>query len=221
MTVSLTVSELINGVELADALVGDPLAVGLDLGSVQNNSYAPLVDKSLNTGAQNIFIYHDAAIDPITNLKFYLQAYGTTVVWTYGGARTPALDIAALKALGDSSGTSKNNADGLSGGIWIDQKWDATSVQQFDAGTSKVDIFKTAAGFSLATAIGLKKEAMVYDNLGVETGASSSSDGIIGKSGSTTYGDNAHIKERVYIPSVYAEGGYYQFEQVVAYSFTA
>lgn len=220
MTVSITISETLDGVELADALVGDPLAVGLDLGSVQNNSYAPLVDKSLNTGAQNLFVRHDATVDPITNCKWYLQAYGTTVSWPYGGARTPALDIAALKALGDASGTSKNNADGLSGGIWLDQKWDASSVQQFDAGVSEVSIFTTALGFSLATAIGIVKESMVYDNTG-ETAATTPVDGVIGKNNDTVHGDNSHQKERIFIPSAYAEGGYYQFEQVLAYSFTA
>ncbi len=221
MTVSITVSETIDGVELADALVGDVLAVGLDLGSVQNNSYAPLIDKSLNTGAADLYVYHDATIDPITNCKWYLQAYNTTLAWTYGGARTPALDIAALKSLGDSSGTSKNNADGLSGGLWIDQKADATTVQQFDAGVSEVSIFTTALGFSLATAIGVVKESMVYDNLGTETLATTPVDGSIGKALDTVLGTNSHCKERIYIPSAYAEGGYYQAEQVLAYSFTA
>jgi len=220
MTVSITISETMDGLELADALVGDPAAVGLDLGSVQNNSYAPLIDKSLNTGAQNLFAYHDAAVDPITNCKWFLQAYGTTVSWPYGGARTPNDDIAALKALGDGSGTSKNNADGLSGGLWLDQKYDATSVQQFDTSVSKVNIFKTAAGFSLATALGIKKESMVYDS-GGETGATTPVDGVIGKSGDTVKGDNSHQKVRIYIPNAYAEGGYYQAEMVMAYSFTA
>lgn len=221
MTVSITISETMGGVELADALVGDALAVGLDMGSVQNNSYSPLVDKSLNTGAADLYAYHDAAIDPITACKWYIQAYNTTVPWTYGGARSPALDIVALKALGDASGTSKNNADGLSGGIWIDQKWNATSVQQFDAAVSKVGIFTTAAGFSLATAINLLKESMVYSLGGTETAATSPVDGVIGKALDTVKGTNSHAKTRIYIPSSFAEGGYYQAEQVLAYSFTA
>lgn len=221
MTVSITASETRDGVELADALVGDPAAVGLDLGSVQNSSYAPKIDQSLNTGAQNLYFRHDATIDPITNCGLYLQPYGTSLVWAYGGARSPALDIAALKNLGDASGTSKNNADGLSGGLWIDQKADATSVQQFDAAVSKVNIFKTAAGFSLATKIGLVKESMVYDNAGSEALATNPVDGVIGKSLDTVKGTNSKQKLRIQIPNTFAEGGYYQAELVLAYSFTA
>jgi len=221
MTVSITISETIDGAELSDALVGDALAVGLDLGSVQNNSYAPLTDKSLNTGAANLFIHHNAAIDPITQCKWYLQAYGSSLAWAYGGARTPAADIQALKDLGDSSGTSKNNADGLSGGLWIDQKWNASSVQQFDAGVSKVYIFKTSVGFSLATAVGIVKESMVYNNASVETAATTPVDGVIGKALDTVKGTNSHQKMRIYMPAVFAEGGYYQIEAVLAFSFTA
>jgi hypothetical protein len=221
MTVLVTISETLSGAELSDALVGDVLAVGCDLGSVQNNSFAPLIDKGLNTGKQDLYVRHDGVTDPITNCGWYLQEYNTSLTWTYGGARTPALDLAALWDLGDASGTSKNNADGLSGGLWLDQKWDATSVQQFDSAVSNVWIYKTGVGDSLANKIASHVNSMVYDNATVETDATTPVAGSIGKTADSVLGDRSHAKKRIYIPSAYAEGGYYQWETVFAYSFTS
>ena len=221
MTVLLTVSEALGGAELSDALVGDVLAVGCDLGSVQNNSYAPKIDKSLNTGKQDLYLRHDAADFEITEVGWYIQAYNTALTWTYGGARTPGDDFDALIALGDASGTSKNNADGLSGGLWLDQKWDATSVQQFDSAVSNVSIFKTGVGDSLANKIPVHVNSMIWNNAGVETDATTPVTGKIGKSGDTVLGDVSHGKIRIFIPNSYAEGGYYQWETVIVYSFTS
>lgn len=223
MAVSLTISETLSGAALSDALAGG--GTGLDLGSCANNSYAPVVLKSGNTGRQDLYIRHNATIDPITDVKFYLGVYGGITGYTYGGARTAAGDYTDIKALGNASGSSKNNGDGLSGGIWIDQRWNVTDANQFDIATypTKVKIFgdNGTDGIDLASAFGLITDAMVYDNASVETAATVPVAGKIGKSGDTVLGDQAHVRLRVYLPSAHAEGGIYQVELVTAYSYTA
>jgi hypothetical protein len=223
MSVSLTISETLSGAALSDSLAGG--GTGLDLGSCANNSYAPLVDKSANTGKQDLYIRHNATIDPITSVKFYIGQYGALTGDTYGGARTAAGDYTAIKALGNASGSSKNNADGLSGGLWIDMDWDATTANQFDQANfpSLVKIFGDGGtdGIDLASAFGLVTNAMVYDNSSFETAATTPVEGKIGKSGDTVLGDQAHVKLRVYLPSAFVEGGIYQVEFVTAYSYTA
>lgn len=223
MTVSLTISESLSGSALSDSLAGG--GTGLDLGSVVNGAFAPISDKATNVGRQDLFIRHNATIDPITNVKFYLGEYGAITGYTYGGARTAATDLTSIFTLGNASGSSKNNADGLSGGIWIDQRWNASTSAQFDKATypSKVEIFgdNGTDGKDLASAFTLLTDAMVYDNTGVETAATTPVAGEIGKSGDTVLGDQAHIRTRVYLPQSHAEGGIYQFEFCIAYSFTA
>lgn len=223
MAVLLTVSETINGVAVSDALAGG--GTGVDLGSVVNNQYAPIVDKSANTGKQDLYVYHDATIDPITDVKTFIQEYGTGTGFTYGGARTAADDFTALKNLGNGSGSSKNNSDGLSGGLWIDMDADASTTNQFDQANypTVVKIYgdNSTDGIDLASAFGLKSDACVYDNGGVETNGSAPEDGKIGKSGDTALGDNAHLKLRMYLPNSYSDGGIVQFEFVIGYSYTS
>lgn len=222
MTVLLTVSETLDGAAVADALAGG--GTGVDLGSVVNNSYAPVILKSANTGAQNLFISHDATIDPITDVKTFLQTYGVGTAFTYGGADTAANDFTTLKNLANASGSSKNNNDGLSGGLWIDMDWDASTTNQFDQGTFPlvVKIYGDGLtdGISLASAFTLKADAMVYNAPG-ETAASAAVDGQIGKAADTVLGDAAHVKLRIYVPNSFTDGGIVQFEWVIAYSFTA
>lgn len=222
MTVLLTVSETLDGSAVADALAGG--GTGVDLGSVVNNSYAPVILKSANTGSQPLFIQHDATIDPITDVKTFIQTYGVGTGFTYGGAVSAAADFTTLKNLANASGSSKNNNDGLSGGLWIDMDWDASTTNQFDQGTfpTVVKIYGDGLtdGISLASAFTVAAAAMVYNAPG-ETSASSPVAGQIGKAADTVLGDAAHVKLRIYVPNAYADGGIVQWEWVIAYSFTA
>jgi len=222
MTVLLTLSETLDGAAVADSLAGG--GTGVDLGSVQNNSYAPIISGPGNTGSQALFISHDATIDPITSVKTFMQTYGVGTGFTYGGADTAANDFTTMKNLANGSGSSKNNADGLSGGLWIDMDWDASASNQFDQATfpTVVKIYGDALtdGISLASAFTLKSAAMVYNAPG-ETAASTPVDGQIGKAADTVLGDAAHIKLRIYVPLAYSNGGIVQWEWVIAYSFTA
>jgi hypothetical protein len=222
MAVLLTISETLDGAAVADALAGG--GTGVDIGSVVNNAYAPIILKSANTGAQALFISHDATIDPITDVKTFMQTYGVGTGFTYGGANTAAADFTSLKNLANASGSSKNNADGLSGGVWIDMDWDASTTNQFDQASfpTVVKIYGDGLtdGISLASAFTLKAAAMVYNAPG-ETSASAPVDGQIGKAASTTLGDAAHVKLRLYIPNSYSSGGIIQWEWVIAYSFTS
>lgn len=223
MSVSLTFSETLSGAALADSLAGG--GVGLSLGSVVNNSFAPVTDKAANTGHQDLFIRHNAAFDPITNVKFYLGIYGGVTGYTYGGNRTAADDYTAIKALGQASGSSKNNADGLSGGVWMDMRANPSTSNQFDQASfpTKVKIFgdNGADGVDLASAFLLQSDAMVWDNTGAETTATTPVNGQIGKSGDQVLGDHAHVRLRIYLPNSQTEGGIYQAELVTAYSYTA
>jgi hypothetical protein len=223
MAVSLTISETLNGTQLSDALSGG--GTGLDLGSCANGSFAPVSDKVNNIGRQDIFIRHNAVTDPITSVKFYVGQYGVLTGFTYGGQRTAADDFSALVALGNASGSSKNNADGLSGGLWIDQRWNASDATQFDKATypTKVFIFGDSGtdGVDLASAFGLITDASVYNNAGTEVAATTPVAGKIGKSGDSVLGDRAHLRMRIYLPTAQTEGGIYQFEFVTAYTYTA
>jgi len=222
MTVLLTLSETLDGAAVADALAGG--GTGVDLGSVVNNSYAPVILKSANTGAQNLYISHDAVLDPITDVKTFLQTYGVGTGFTYGGADTAANDFTTLKNLANASGSSKNNGDGLSGGLWIDMDWDASTTNQFDqAGfPTVVKIYGDGLtdGISLASAFALHTAAMVYA-APAETSASSPVTGQIGKAADTVLGDAAHVKLRIYVPNAYSNGGIVQWEVVTSYSFTS
>lgn len=222
MAVLLTVSETLDGSAVADALAGG--GSGIDLGSVVNGSYAPVILKSANSGGQNIFVRHDASIDPITDVKTFIQQYGVGTGFTYGGADTAANDYAAIKALGNGSGSSKNNADGLSGGFWHDADWDASTANQFDQASfpSVVKIYgdNLVDGTDLTNAFLIPNTCQVYDAPG-ETAASAPVAGKIGKNNDTVLGDNAHFKVRIYLTQAYSQGGIYQFEWVWSYSFTA
>lgn len=222
MSVALIISETLDGSQVADSLQGG--GNGVDLGPVNNNSFAPVTSKSGNTGKQDLFIQTDAVADPITDTKTFVQQYGTGTGYTYGGNASAAADYASLKSLGNASGSSKNNNDGLSGGLWIDMDWDAVTANQFDQANfpSVVKIYgdNLTDGTTLATAFTINAAAMVYNAPG-ETAASSPVAGVIGKSGDTANGDAAHIKLRIYLPSSHTTGGYMQWEWVVAYSFTA
>lgn len=226
MAVTLTISETLNGADLGDTLLdgGDPgTYAGADLGLVINNQYAPVTDKALNTGHQDIYLHHDGA-NLISDVKVYLGDYVIETGNPYGGARTSAGDYSQLKTLGQGSGSSKNNADGNSGGLWLDMDADATTTNQFDQANfpSLVKIFGDGGtdGIDAPSVFTLAADAMVYDNTG-ETVASAPVAGTIGESGNSVNGDNAHLKTRIYIPATFTEGGYYQVAMVFLFSATS
>lgn len=219
MAVSLIISTTINGVQVADTLAGG--GTGYDLGPTTNGSYSNVVDQNLNTGSGNLYVRHDGVVDPITDTKFFIAEYSQT----YGGppSSSPTDDFNTLVSLGQTSGTSKNNADGNSGGLWIDQDFDASSVNQFDIGNfpAVVNIFGQGdQGIDVDSAYPLKADALTYDNAG-EQQPSAPEDGKIGISGDTVLGDNAKIKFRLYLPQTFPDGGIHQWDWTISYAFTA
>lgn len=222
MAVLLTVSETLNGTAVADSLAGG--GSGIDFGSVVTGQFSPIIDKDLNQGAKTLYVRHDATIDPITDVKTFIQEYGVGTGFSYGGAASANDDFNTLVALGNASGSSKNNADGFSGGVWIDMDADASEVNQFDQAGSPtfVKIYgdNGTDGIDLDSGFALQPDAMVYDSVG-ETLASAPVAGQIGKAGDTVLGDNAKLKMRTYLPTSFPDGGIVQWEWVIAYSFTA
>lgn len=224
MAVTLTVAESIDGTAVADALAGG--GSGLDHGSVVNGSYSMVSDKSLNQGKQDIYIRHDAVVDPITDVGFFIQQYGTATGFSYGGGNSASVDFQNLKDMGNSSGSSKNNADLLSGGLWIDMDFDSNDTTRFDQASFpsvvKIHGDNGTDGQDLTSAFGLVTNAMVYDAPG-ETAATAPIAGQIGKALDTALGTNAKIQMRLYIPSSPpgTVGGIIQWEWVIKYSFTS
>lgn len=231
MAVLLTVSETIAGAQFADVLAG--AGTGIDFGAVITGQYGPLVNQTLNTGHLDTFIRHDAAVDPITDVKTFIQQFGNGTGFAYGGANTAALDIAKLLNMGNTDsmgGSVGNNSDGLGNGLHIDMDWDVSTTSQF-LGSRIASNFKriygdnggsvSGEGRNLATAFLLKLDAMSYNNAGVETAPSLAVDGKIGKIGDTVLGDRGHPRFRFFMRADESEGGIIQGELVIGYSFTA
>lgn len=221
MAVNLTVAKTLNGTQIADTLAGG--SAGLDLGSCVNSEFAPITSKSANTGWQDLFIRHNATIDPITDVKTFIAEF----TGTYGGAQTPSIDIATLIAKGaaDNEATS-NNSDGLASGLRIEHDADiagALGLNAFLPSRGQVKIYGNGStdGIDLASAFPLHVDAMVYNNAGSQADASAPVTGKIGKTGDTVLGDRAHIKLRYYLEQNAPDGGVLQFDYVIAYSFTA
>jgi hypothetical protein len=246
MAVVLTVSETLDGAAVADNLATPgPVNQGVDHGSVVNGSYAPVTVKADNTGRKDLFIRHDATVDPITQVKTFIQIYGTGTGFGYGGPDSAGADFTRLKNLANTSGNSKNNADGNSGGLWIDMNAslvDTAGSTQFDYAVNGIDSGGSEGGddtvrkygdnltdaIDLASAFTMKSEAMVIDSDQSAGGDATNGwtptapvDGSIGIDGDTALGDNAHVKLRVYVRSDTTDGGINQWEWVIAYSFTA
>ena len=224
MTVLLTVSESVTGAEVSDVLAGG--STGLDFGQVTNGAYSPITLQSANTGAQEIFVRHDAVTDPITNVKFYAAQYSGT----YGGANSAAADITTLLALGAAnSGTDKNNVDGLSRGLHIDMDWQVSNANQFlptreASGQKRIFGFDAGAGIdgsSLALGFPMHADAASYWNGASEVDATTPVTGSIGKSTDTVLGNRGHFKARFYLNSGAVDGGILQWSTVVSYSFTS
>lgn len=237
MAVLLTVSETVGGAEVNDALAGG--GTGIDLGQVTNGGYAPLVDQTLNSGAQTLYLRHDAIVDPITEVKMYLVSYAETG-FTYGGpsntdAASNLADILAEGASSDVSAAAKNNSNGLAGGLWMEMQYNVTETNQFDIfndrtlnsvtspGSKFVKIYGRAGeGESSATAFDLIKESCFYtpDNV-AENAPSAPVDGMIGLSTDTAKGNRAKIRMRIYLKTAFADGGIFQLAKIFRYSYTA
>ena len=171
-------------------------------------------------------------MDPITQVSTFIQLYGTGTGFAYGGAASASDDYAALRGMGYNSGSSKNNADGLSGGLWVDMSAAASTTNQFDQANfaSLVKIYgdNNTDGLDLTSAFTTVKEAMVISTDQSEGGdgdgaylPSAPEDGVIGIAGDGDLGDNAKLRLRIYLPALYTAGGFHQVEWVVAYSYTA
>lgn len=218
MAVAITLSESLDGAAVADSLAGG--GTGLDLGSVTNGAYAPLISQPSNTGKQDLYVSHDAVVDPITDFKVYIDQFSQS----YGGANSAANDYTSIKSEGNTSGSSKNNGDGLSSGLWMEMDADVSTTNQFDIATRStlVKIFGDGGtdGIDLASAFLVKADAMVYDAPG-ETVASAPVDGQIGKAADTVLGDSAHLAFRIYLRSAFPDGGIFQFDTIFSFAFTA
>ena len=254
MTVTMTVAETLAlalaGTDFSDALADGSAGTtnsGMDLGQVVNGKYAPLIDEVSNTGKQDVFLSHDATVDPVTDVKMFLDEFSGVNGYGGPGSRSPTIDLTTILDEGNTSANvgdppSKNNANGKGSGIWLDQDWDVTSTNQFDwatnrgngtpAGNGTVYIYganggaATGEGRNLSTAFDLMTTAMVYLD-GTEQAATGPVAGQIGRRRSVDVpegellGESAHLKKRVYIRTAFTEGGIFQFDAVTAFSFTA
>ena len=220
MAVNLTISKTLGGSAVADSLAGG--GSGLDLGSVVNSEYCPILSKSANTGSQALYVKHNATVDPITDCGTYIAPYSGT----YGGAAAnAAADYATLKAKGSASGNSANNSDGLSSGLRIEHDADlggTLGLSAFDGTRAQVKTYgKSDLGIDLASAFDLHVDALIYNNSGTAVDATTPVTGKIGKAGDTVLGDTAALKLRYYLEDAAPDGGIIQWDWVFKYSFTA
>lgn len=224
MSVAITISKALDGSAVNDSLAGG--GTGVDGGPVVSGSYGPVVNPTTNTGKLDIYAAHDGT-NEITDFKVHIQQFGLGTGFTYGGADSAVNDITNLLNFGDSSGSSKNNADSLSGGLWMEMDADVASINQFDHASRSafVKIFGDNGGYAsgdgrdLASAFLVVGDAMVYES-GGETLASAAVDGEIGPAGNTVLGDAAHMAYRLYVPGSHTDGGILQHEVVYSYAFT-
>ena len=222
MAVNLTVAKTMGGAQVSDSLAGG--GTGLDLGQVVNGQYVPIINQASNTGHQDVWLSHDATVDPITDVKTYIAEYSAG---SYGGADSAVNDIATLIAKGQADNeATANNSDGLAAGLRIEHGGiDITTLgaSAFLPSRAQVDIYGNSGtdGVDLASAFDLHVDACVYDNASVETDATAPETGKIGKSGDTALGDYAHVGVRYYLEDAATNGGIIQWDWVVSYSFTA
>ena len=222
MAVSLTISKVLNPpAQVSDALAGG--GSGLDYGQVVNGSYAPVTNKSANTGYQPLYLSHNAAIDPIVEVKSYVGVFSQT----YGGAKTALLDIAELisKGQNDSEATA-NNSDGLSGGLRIEhagQNIASLGASAFLPSRAQVKIYGNNGtdGIDLTSAFNLHVDALGKNTAGVWTDASAPVTGKIGKAGDAVLGDTAWVGCRFYLEEAAADGGIMQWDHVWSFAYTA
>ena len=223
MSVTLTVSETITGANASDTLAGG--STGLDLGQTTNGQYAPLILQSANTGHQDIFLRHNAVVDPITDVKFYIAQFSGV----YGGAGTAAGDFTIVGNYGAAdTGATTNNGDGLSRGSHIDMSWDVSVASQFGysreaSGQKRIfgKSYSGNTGLSLALAFDMHVDAASYWNGASEVDATTPVTGKIGKSTDTVLGNRGHIRNRFYLHTGETNGGVVQYDTTVSFAYTA
>lgn len=223
MAVLLVVSETVTGGEVADVLAG--ASTGQDYGQVVSGSYAPVIDQPSNDGAAEMYLSHDATIDPITDVKSYVAQF----TGTYGGANSAAADFTTLSNYGAADGgATANNSDGLSRGLHMDMSWNVSQVNQFSysreaSGQKRIygKNYSGLTGLSLALAFPLHVDACSYWNGTTEVDATTPVTGQIGKASDSVLGNRGHVKDRFNLNSAATEGGILQFDRVWAYSYTA
>lgn len=226
MAVILKYSENAAGSPLSDVLAGGE--IGVDLGNVSNGSYTPIGSgQTTNDGKQDLFLSHDAVVDPIEDVKIFMQpiTLALTSGNTYGGAKNATQDNADLIFMGNASGGSKDNSDGLSGGIWAEFDWQVNNTNRF-AQTSRPTLVKifgdnNTDGINASSAFAVPVESMSYWNGGIEAVASGPVAGKIGKTSDTVLGNRAHIQTRIFVPSSWPDGGKVQWAWGVTFTFTA
>ncbi|MBP98749.1 hypothetical protein CMK18_22605 [Candidatus Poribacteria bacterium] len=226
MTVSLTVSDVfpvVLGTSIANSIAGGGGSqVGWNIGSVTSGQWGPITNKISNLGHKDLYLAHDGT-NKITNFTIHIAEFGTTTGYTYGGSSTAALDYAGVKAQGSASGTSKNNLDNASAGLWIEYEHVVSDANRFDYASrpSLVNIFgKSNLGISDATGFDLKSESMIYNSSGA-TVANSPVDGEIGAAADSVLGDTSHIQLRHYMEANPSLSSTVQYEMVYRYSFTS
>lgn len=226
MAVALTLSETVAAVGLSDTLNGG--SIGVDLGNVTNGAYVPIgTSQVTNDGKQKVYIRHNAVNDPITGTKIYLDSITPALVGgnVYGGVKTAAQDKTDLLAMGNSSGSSKDNSNGLSGGVWIDMDWIVNDSNRFNQATrpTLVKIFgdNGTDGIDAASAFTLHQDSMLYWNGSVEADATTPVAGSIGKASDTVLGNRSLLQFRLYIASAWPDGGILQWSHAIQFQHTS
>lgn len=222
MAVNLTIGKILNPpTQASDALAGG--GTGIDLGQVINGGYVPIIDQPSNTGWQDIYISHDAAVDPIQDFKTFVAEFSQS----YGGANSSAADIATIIAKGQADNeATANNSDGFASGFRVDHGGKdlvGLGASAFLPSRGQVVIYgdNGTDGIDLASAFDLHIDALVWNNAGTPVAATTPVTGQIGKSGDTVLGDTAWIGGRFYLEDAALDGGILQWDLVAAYSFTA
>lgn len=212
--------------DIADGLAGGDS--GADLGQASNGSYSPLSGAQAdNGGSKDLYFAHDATVDPITNVGFYLSQF----TGTYGGPATgsPSADLNTLLQQGiDDAGGTKNNTDGLSSGLHVDMSYNVATSTQFaparESGGQKRIFGKSYSGAQVgvqANPIALHPDAMFYWNGTTKADPSAAESGKIGKSDDTVLGNRAQIRLRYFLPTSASIGGILQWSFVTLFSYTA
>ena len=182
-----------------------------------------MISAPANTGYQDVYISHDATVDPILDVKTFVAIYSQT----YGGANSAAADIATLIAKGQADNeATANNSDGLSSGLRVEHGGidiAGLGASAFLPSRPQVDIYGNGGtdGIDLTSAFNLHVDACVYNNAGTEVDAITPVTGQIGKTGDTILGDQGHIGLRFYLEDAAPDGGILQWDWVLGYSFTA
>jgi|GEM_PF-2483120 len=212
--------------DIDDGLSGGD--TGADLGQASNGSYAPLSGAQAdNGGSKDLYLSHDATVDPITNIAFYLSEFSGT----YGGpaSSSPSADLATLFTQGeDDAGGAANNSDGLSSGLHMDMSYSVSTPSQFDparVSTGQKRIFgKTISLVQYGTQthpITMHEDAAFYWNGSTKVAPSAPEAGKVGKSDDTVLGNRAQIRLRYCLPTTASIGGIIQWGFTTIFSYTA